>query len=84
MQKDNRTAFYVIRPEDNYVRTEIEFKDGTTLYLNPITRHESDEIVKQRLDKINYPKTIILWMIYVLVLFAGYKVISRSKKIFCR
>ena len=69
VQKDNRTAFYVIRPEDNYVRTEIEFKDGTTLYLNPITRHESDEIVKQRLDKINYPKTIILWTIYVFVIF---------------
>ena len=82
-QKDKYMAFYVVKPEDAYVRTEVEFKDGTTLYLNPITRHENAEIVKQRLDKINYPKTIILWIVYILVLLAVYKIISRSKKIFC-
>ncbi|MBQ8222234.1 MAG: hypothetical protein IJZ87_02615 [Bacteroidales bacterium] len=70
VQKNNKSAFYVIQPEDNYVRTELRFKDGTTLYLNPITRHESDEIIKQRLDKINYPKTILLWSVYVLVIAA--------------
>ena len=83
VKNDSHAASYVIQQEDAYVRTEVEFKDGTTLYLNPITRHESEGIVKQRLDKINYPKTIILWVIYILVLFVVYKIISRSKKIFC-
>lgn len=80
VQKDNHTAFYVIQTEDNYVRTVLEFNDGTTLYLNPITRHESEEIVKQRLDKINYPKTIILWTIYVFVILFVVKMIRKKLK----
>lgn len=67
-QKNRNMASYVIQPEDNYVRVELEFKDGTTLYLNPITRHESETIVKQRLDHVNWSKTIILWGIYILVI----------------
>lgn len=75
-----KTVFYVIQPEDNYVRAELKFKDGTTLYLNPITRHESIDIVKQRLDHINYPKTIILWSIYLLVItFVGFCIIRKRK-----
>ena len=77
VQQNGKTAKYVIRPEDNYVRCEIKFRGGTTFYLNPITRHESEEIVKQRLDKINYPKTIILWAIYIFALFVVYKSMSR-------
>ena len=63
-ENQTETVCYVIQPEDNYVRTELGFKDGTTLYLNPITRHESSDIIKQRLDHINWLKTIILWSIY--------------------
>ncbi len=77
VQKRQDTAMYVIQPHDNYVRCELLFKCGTTLYLNPITRHENEDIVKQRLDKVDYPKTIILWTIYILVLFMVYKLISQ-------
>ena len=49
----------------NYEKGNVKFKDGTTLYLNPITRHENETIVKQRLDHINWFKTIILWVIYI-------------------
>ncbi|MBO5848446.1 MAG: hypothetical protein J6R17_04475 [Bacteroidales bacterium] len=68
VQKDKKTAMYVIQPEDNYVRCELNFKGGATLYLNPITRHESDQIVKQRLDKVNYPKAIMLWIVYAMLI----------------
>lgn len=75
-----RTVSYIIQPEDNYVRTELKFKDGTTLYLNPITRHESIDIVKQRLDHINYPKTILLWSIYFLIIsFIVFGIIRKRK-----
>lgn len=79
VQKDKKTAMYVIQPEDNYVRCELNFKGGATLYLNPITRHESDQIVKQRLDKVNYPKTIILWMVYILVIISIAIIIKKKK-----
>lgn len=68
-QTQMQSAYYVIQPEDNYVRAELKFKDGTILYLNPITRHESSDVVKQRLDHINWFKTITLWSIYLLVIF---------------
>lgn len=68
VQKRQDTAMYVVQPEDTYVRSVLMFSCGTTLYLNPITRHENEEIVKQRLDKINYPKTIMLWMVYSVII----------------
>lgn len=76
-QKYKKTGIYVIKQDDNYVRAELIFNDWTRLYLNPITRHESSEIVKQRLDYINWTKTIILWVVYVLVLLIVYKSIRR-------
>jgi len=79
-QKNKKSAFYIIQPEDNYVRTELRFKDGTTLYLNPITRHEDATIVKQRLDRVNYPKTILLWSMYVLVIAAAVRFCIRRKR----
>lgn len=82
-QNDVNQAFYVIKDEDNYVRTVLKFEDGTSLYLNPITRHPDENIVKQRLDKINYPKTIILWIIYIaaiaLLLFCIFRRCKRRK-----
>lgn len=80
-QKDKNTASYIISPEDNYVRTVLTFKDGTTLYLNPITRHENETIVKQRLDHINWSKTILLWGIYILVIGAIVVVTQRRKDV---
>lgn len=79
-QTQTQTVYYVIQQDDNYVRAELKFQDGTTLYLNPITRHESDTIVKQRLDHINWFKTIVLWSIYclaIIVLIRTYKTLNR-------
>lgn len=80
IQKNSKTASYIIQPEDNYVRTELKFKDGTTLYLNPITRHENSNITKQKLDHINYPKTILLWSIYILIIVSVVSSMIRKRK----
>ena len=77
VQKNKKTGTYVIKQDDNYVRAELIFNDWTRLYLNPITRHESSEIVKQRLDHINWTKTIILWVIYIGALLVAYMSIRR-------
>ena len=58
-------ALYQIQPSDQYVRTVLTFFDGTTMWLNPITRHESPEITKQRLDHISYALTAALWGVYI-------------------
>ena len=56
---------YTIQPTDNYVRTVVTFFDNTTMWLNPITRHESQTITKQRLDHISCFWTAALWLIYI-------------------
>lgn len=58
-------ASYEIQPSDQYVRTVLTFFDGTTMWLNPVTRHESPDITKQRLDHISYLWTVALWAIYI-------------------
>lgn len=80
-QNNVMTASYVIRPEDCYVRTELYFKNGTTLYLNPITRHETGDVVKQRLDHINWFKTIMLWSVYAFVIaIVSYLIVKKTKR----
>ena len=56
---------YTILPTDSYIRTVLTFFDGTTMWLNPITRQESAQITKQRLDHISYTWTAALWIIYI-------------------
>ena len=56
---------YRIQPSDLYVRTVLTFFDGSTMWLNPVTRHESANITKQRLDHISYTWTATLWMVYL-------------------
>ena len=64
------TAWYVVQPEDHYVRTHINVNDLQHLYLNPVTRHPTPEPVDQRLDVVNYPQTYMYWFVYV-VAFAA-------------
>ena len=80
-QNNVMTASYVIQHEDCYVRTELYFKNGTTLYLNPITRHETGDVVKQRLDHINWFKTIMLWSAYAFVIaIVSYLIVKKTKR----
>lgn len=73
-------ASYSIQPSDRYVRTVMTFFDGTTMWLNPVTRHESPDIEKQRLDHISYLWTAALWAVYVGIILLIIKVIRRFKR----
>lgn len=73
-------ASYNIRPEDQYVRTVLYFVDGTALYLNPVTRHDSPDIIKQRLDHISYIKTALLWLVYCFVISLIIAYISAKRR----
>ena len=64
------TAYYVIQPEDTYVRTEINVNGLQHFYLNPVTRHPTPEPVDQRLDVVNKAQTHLYWFVYV-VAFAA-------------
>ncbi|MBQ3738852.1 MAG: hypothetical protein II862_07720 [Bacteroidales bacterium] len=59
------TAYYIIQPEDHYVRTQINVNGLQHFYLNPVTRHPTPEPVDQRLDFINKPQTYLYCFVYI-------------------
>ncbi|HNS18648.1 MAG TPA: hypothetical protein PKH94_08165 [Bacteroidales bacterium] len=70
-----KQATYVISPEDTYIRTEIAYPDGTTLYLNPVARYKETVPSNPPAFRINQQKTwllrgltftglILLWIFY--------------------
>lgn len=61
------TGFYPIQKDDTYIRVEIEFANGNTLYLNPIVRHQYQYFFD--LDKAHIMKgrTYLMWAVYVIV-----------------
>ncbi len=56
-------AFYVIRPEDPYVRTEITFSDKNIFYLNPVARYDHEIPGNPDMASVNLVKSIIFWII---------------------
>lgn len=72
--ENTKEAYYVIQPEDAYVRTVINIDDLRLLYLNPVTRHPSPIVVDRRLDEINWAQTGLYWLVYAVafVAFAWY------------
>jgi len=68
-ENDIDEAAYIIKPDNQYVRTVLTFADGTELWLNPITRHENpDNLYHPRLDHLNYWKTAVLWIAYIVII----------------
>lgn len=69
---------YDIKPSDQYVRTVISFGDGSSMWLNPITRHESEMIEYQRLDRVSWLWTAALWAAYALLFVLLWKIFCRK------
>lgn len=58
-------AWYIFKPEDTYIRTEVHFADKNVLHLNPVVRYDPPEIPgNPPLAKINVYKT---WVYRVLI-----------------
>ena len=69
-EEKTATAWYVIQPDDPYVRTEINVNELQHFYLNPVTRHPTPAPVDQRLDYVNKAQTYLYWFVYI-VAFAA-------------
>jgi hypothetical protein len=58
------SAWYLLRPEDTYIRTQIQFynqkkEPGTKLYLNPVIRYNGDQPVNALTASVNVQRTWI-------------------------
>ena len=75
------TAFYVIQPDDTYVRTRIDVNGRNFFYLNPVTRHPDAIVVDRRLDSINYAQTGLYWFVYAVAFVAfGWYLFKKMKE----
>lgn len=81
-ENDIDEAAYIIQAENQYVRTVLTFADGTELWFNPITRHENpDNLYHPRLDHLNYWKTAVLWIAYIVIISIVILLFRRRKKL---
>lgn len=74
------SAYYVIQPNDTYVRTEIRLPNFTYFYLNPVTRHETNSIDKQRLDVVNPVTTWFYRLIYITTIALLIRMLIKRRK----
>ena len=74
-------GFYPIQKDDTYIRVEVEFADGNTLYLNPIVRHEYQYFFD--LDKAHIMKgrTYLMWAVYIVVVLAFVRLVFISPRV---
>ncbi len=61
---------YIIQESDTYVRTEIQFPDGTVFYLNPVVRYDGNAAASLRTAQIDANKTRNLRILYFLVILS--------------
>ncbi|MGN0033549.1 MAG: hypothetical protein ACI358_07230 [Candidatus Limimorpha sp.] len=64
---------YVFSEDDTYIRVEIESENGSTLYLNPLVRHEFAYFFDRDQCKIMKGRTYFMWAVYIVVIFAFVK-----------
>lgn len=61
-------AWYVIQPEDSYVRAMLRVHNMTYFYLNPITRHTTSTPTDQSTAEINWPQTLLFYLVYIVII----------------
>ena len=72
-------ARYVIQPDDTYVRVTMRLPNLTYFYLNPITRHVTPTPMDQQTAEINWPQTLLYYLVYAIVLIACIWRIAKRK-----
>ncbi|MBQ6084737.1 MAG: hypothetical protein IJK92_10375 [Bacteroidales bacterium] len=65
--KNVAKGFYPIQKEDTYIRAEVEFYNGNTLYLNPIVRHQYQYFFDLNKAAVMKGRTYLMWAVYILV-----------------
>ena len=73
-------ACYVIKNDDTYIRTEIEFKDDNTLYLNSLMRHQYQYFFDLDKAKVMKGRTYLMWAGYIIVVVAFARLVIKNSK----
>ncbi len=78
------TGRFVIPQNEPYVRTEIEFRDHSVFYLNPIIRYDGSSLITKKTATVDASATLklrILYFVVALVLaYLAQRYYSRKRK----
>lgn len=72
-------GIYIFKEDDTYIRTELHFSDETTIYLNPILRHQYQYFFDPSLSEIMKEKTWLMRIVFVCVLIFFIKFLLTNK-----
>lgn len=73
-------AWYVIQPNDSYVRVKLMVHNMTYFYLNPITRHTTPTPIDVSSAEINMPLTFLFYLVYLsIIIILIYRIIKRLR-----
>lgn len=86
---DTDKSIYIVKQQDTYVRTNIEFEDGTAIFLNPVFRYSGSPFSAMDAPVINTTKTFffsfcglaisMIWIVFVFrLLFA--KLLAKERR----
>jgi hypothetical protein len=76
---NTKNAQYKIGADEPYLRTEIEFSDGSIIYLNPIIRYNEDVPKTMKSAVVDSKATLRLRIIYFLIALSLAYLISRIR-----
>ena len=76
---DSTSAFYKIKPEDPYIRTEFKYSDGSTIYLNPIIRYDGEAPSTIAKASVNQSATLWLRIAYFVIILTLVYFFRRKK-----
>lgn len=77
LDENTSSASCVFGAEDNYLRVEIVFPDGTKFFLNPLTRHFAANGNKQNLASIDVTKTALMRGVYIILIVIFLQIIFK-------
>jgi len=69
-ENETKETFYIFEKDDSYIRAEIEFENGNTLYLNPIVRHQYQYFFDPDHAFVMKGRTYLMWAVYIIVVIA--------------
>lgn len=79
---DVNQGVYAFSDDDTYIRVEMNFDNGTTIYLNPLVRHEFQYFFDPALTTMMKARTWLMRFVYIFafVFFVKYLLFNRKEE----
>ena len=74
---DTNQLNFLLRSTDTYLRAEMQFADGSQLFINPVFRHENIEFQRQSPASFDSDKTALMRGIYTVLFVLFFMIIFR-------